>query len=185
MKCLEGVCFCNEECALFGCLLSNPLLIQDSKKIHDRLKVTNKKWRVKYIIDILQEKQPPKVRRSHIDRWWSLRNFKGIDLDKDVVSKTKRKKHTYSHHVSKKKQIPIQKTNQTKKKKRGSIVGDYLKRHAADSHLSVNTNVDDKEKILFLQSQTPEQLELSKKHGWMIAKMLTEPQMNFHEPANH
>lgn len=36
------------------------------------------------------------------------------------------------------------------------------------------------EKNLFLMHQTKEQFELAKKHGWVIAKMLTEPEPNFH-----
>lgn len=59
------------------------------------------------------------------------------------------------------------------------------KNHAADVSLSVNTNtkrVYDEEHQLYLSYQTQEQFELSKKHGWIIAKLLTEPQTNFHEP---
>lgn len=76
----------------------------------------------------------------------------------------------------KKKKKPMQ-------SKQGSIVGDYLRRHAADVHLSVNTNTPksvDKEYQEFLAHQTPEQFELAKKHGWRIARLLTDPEPNFH-----
>lgn len=38
-----------------------------------------------------------------------------------------------------------------------------------------------KDKQLYLQRQTPEQFRLAKKHGWVVAMMLTEEQKNFHE----
>jgi len=39
---------------------------------------------------------------------------------------------------------------------------------------------DSKGYSLFLQHQTPEQFQIAKQHGWKIAKLLTEPEPNFH-----
>lgn len=36
------------------------------------------------------------------------------------------------------------------------------------------------ERDIFLMHQTPEQFAIAKQHGWRIAKMLTEPEPNFH-----
>lgn len=60
----------------------------------------------------------------------------------------------------------------------------YYQRHAADVTLKVNPNYPtklDPEYTLYLQSQTLEQYQLAKIHGWKIAKILTEPEPNFHE----
>lgn len=64
----------------------------------------------------------------------------------------------------------------------------YAQFHSADCHLSVNNNTlkskpptQDLEYLTYLQNQTPEQFVLAQKHGWRIAKLLTEPEQNFHE----
>ena len=63
----------------------------------------------------------------------------------------------------------------------------HFKNDCADISLSVNDNTRggkiipiDNEYAMYLQTQTPEQLELAKKHGWRIAKLLTAQQENFH-----
>lgn len=48
--------------------------------------------------------------------------------------------------------------------------------------LSVNNNLSKRgDEIIYLSYQTVEQLNLSKKHGWIVAQALTEPEPNFHE----
>lgn len=37
------------------------------------------------------------------------------------------------------------------------------------------------DEIIYLSHQTIEQFELRKKHGWIVAELLTEPEPNFHE----
>lgn len=86
------------------------------------------------------------------------------------------------------------KTTPTKKKKR-SLVGEYLERRKLEQPVSDTTTLTkrmqqaygydfndkkDYEHTLFLMHQTQEQFELAKKHGSVIAKMLTEPEPNFH-----
>jgi hypothetical protein len=55
-------------------------------------------------------------------------------------------------------------------------------RHRIDDNprIKMSELKDTHEMNLFLMHQTPEQFELAKKHGWVIAKMLTEPEPNFH-----
>lgn len=81
----------------------------------------------------------------------------------------------------------------TKKKKR-SLVGEHLERKkileaSASATLTKRMqqaygyDFNDKKDYAhnsFLMHQTKEQFELAKKHGWVIAKMLTEPEPNFH-----
>lgn len=81
------------------------------------------------------------------------------------------------------KKIYEEKTYPRKIKERRPARTKYLKSLADDCRLSVNTNTprySDPEYILFLQNQTKEQYELAKKHGWKIAKAITEPEPNFH-----
>lgn len=62
-----------------------------------------------------------------------------------------------------------------------------IKDMCADVKLSVNTNLSKHHNKMsdgyqeFLATQTPEQFELTKLHGWKIARILTTPQENFHE----
>ena len=58
-----------------------------------------------------------------------------------------------------------------------------LKQLSADVHLSVNNNTPKKQhgdELIFLTHQTIEQFDLAKKHGWVVAGALTEPEPNFH-----
>lgn len=99
------------------------------------------------------------------------------------------KKNVKDIYNKKTTQTPIVTTHKKKseKIKKESIVGSYLRRHkdeAADVSLSVNNNTirfpEKTEHQLYLQHQTYEQFLLAEKHGWKIAKLLTDPEPNFH-----
>ncbi len=69
----------------------------------------------------------------------------------------------------------------TFRKERRSLVGGYLERQAAAVKSIINLSTPSKDYDIYLQNQTLEQFKLAQKHGYVIAKLLTEPEPNFHE----
>ena len=70
-----------------------------------------------------------------------------------------------------------------KKAKKESLVGGYLKRHAGDITLSVNTNTlkyQTKEEALYLQHQTFEQFIERRKLKNTVDRLLSAPDPTFH-----
>ena len=47
-----------------------------------------------------------------------------------------------------------------------------------DNPVKMEMDIDEHQR--YLQSQTLEQFRIAKKQGWRVAKLLTEPQINFH-----
>lgn len=178
-KCVSvNCCVMQDDCAVVGCVLSNPLIYDKREELRNLVVHLDKKKRLKYIIEVLQDIQPPKVRRTQIDRYFLLKKRKGVDLDKWDTSKKEIKYQTNLKHVSKRKKIKIIIPKKRVKKEA------FYDKHCKEISLSVNTNtpaVENLEYTVYLQNQTPEQFRLAQKHGWRIAKALTEPQENFHE----
>lgn len=316
MECFGHKCLCEDACSINNdCIVNHQLFADCKEAVYNKVRDTTISYRHKQIINLLQEKQPPKVSRAQIEKslvakankkrpkrkipkakasvkerikqvlheaekcfycelvfntgvnsnnaggktrdhiipidkngkhreynmviacgWcneqkgnlWLVEFYDKIDAIPDLSAKNRDKETILKNIELLIKKIdpyynnlfigsqppPHYKGKPKTKKKKSSIVGDYLKRNPSapkntsfptykqvktaikehfkkdckDITLSVNDNTRggkiipiDKEYVLYLQSQTPEQLELAKQHGWKIARLLTQPPSeNFH-----
>lgn len=102
--------------------------------------------------------------------------------------KTKKKKSSIVGDYLKRNPPPPKNTSFPTYREVKVAVKQHFKKDCKDIALSVNDNTRggkiipiDEDYVLYLQSQTPEQLQLAKLHGWKIARLLTQPQTeNFH-----
>jgi len=85
----------------------------------------------------------------------------------------------YKHKLLKSYKFNSETKNKPTKKARKKTL---TSRHSIDDRplIKISELKNTTEKDLFLMNQTMEQFELAKKHGWIIAKMLTDPEPNFH-----
>lgn len=186
--CKEHKCPMKEDCAITGCLLSNPLIVDQSKEIYEILKlIESKKKRIKYVINLFQEKRPPKINRRQIDRYFLLRKHKGIDLDKDYIGEREKEYHANLKHVPTKKEIKIdyskaysQTKNKGKKKKKSkgqphSIVGVYLSQKKKFEELAAKQSAERK------GVETVDEFFARREREAKTKELLSAPQENFHE----
>ena len=194
-KCKEHICTMQLDCAVVGCLLANPLIEDQSKEIQERLRLIDAPQnRIRYIIDLFQEKQPPKVNKTQINRYFLLRKHKGIDLDIDHVSKKEKEYHAGLKHNPTKRKIKIdyQKVQSRKKKHDAGLrTNNAFERMVEKKKFDETAAKQSAERMHYcpgrivpateyLQTQTPEQFDYAKRYGWMVAQSLTEPEPNFH-----
>ena len=167
---MNCTCTFKEDCAVFGCLLSHPLLTDWQRK-HLALLApsTPRKARLRQLIDMLQEHRPPKVSGKQVDRYYAALRYHGVNIDRepDKIGKAWLNKHNAMLHPARVKNI-ISKRVKDKK----PLLKPEQKQAPAP--------VKDLEYQNYLSTQTLEQFRLAQKYGWIVAKALTEPQENFH-----
>lgn len=192
MDCYTKKCLCSSLCGIVNkCVILHPLLEGHREQSTIQIRQHEGKRREKFVIDLLQHFQPPKVSRAQIDRYYMLYKKHGIDLDKDVISIKQRRFHEKFKRIDTNKRRrailinpdtgnsikPIHnrtfRQNTRAKKRRKSLVGSYLQRHAEDVTLSVNNNYSDRAAFFELADKQQKQRDIIK--SWH-----EEPEPNFH-----
>jgi hypothetical protein len=83
--------------------LDNKLVNGAKNFIHKELREISFDKREKHFINILQDRQKPKLNKRQIDRYFALRKFNGVDLDKDEVPESELNYHANLKPKKKKK----------------------------------------------------------------------------------
>lgn len=277
MDCSENKCLCPTACNILDeCVMGHELAQKYPVKFKETVMQSKEEQRIGKIIELFQALKPPKVSGFKIGRYFGLRNWESINLDKDGAPKRHLKKQaTYLDKENNDKiadtisdligeqpetwtvmllkdglwrlekrfyrgkkfvtdfdlyDIEDKRMNATrifpplnkdypvrkKKEKKPSLVKAHLDKKKSlseynswagknnatvdkyNSSLPKETLVQKKirqynmtgklsemekeilEYQMYLQRQTPEQFKIARQHGWRIAKMLTEPEPNFH-----
>ncbi len=82
MTCDNKDCLCPELCYInSGCILTHELLKND-RKARGKIATVSGKQRPAFIINLLQKKKKPKVRRNHFNRYFAIRKKFGFDPDR-------------------------------------------------------------------------------------------------------
>lgn len=87
IKCKYSMCCAGNYCSLFGCLMFHHLIEDRSKEVYEELhSIGSNKRRMKRVINLFQEREPPKIRKDQIDRYYKTLKDTGIDIDKPDFS---------------------------------------------------------------------------------------------------
>ena len=181
--CLEPKCLCHQACEIQnGCIFSHDLFDGIRISVRNNIRCTPPEHRHSKIIEILSAINPPKVSEREINYYFSQLR-KGINLDivyrrgrvtPKFLRKELRKDNNRIVRSFKKDHTRIVRDQKRVKSKMWLA---HEKRREIEDALK-KTEENDRQ---FLQNQTTEVFALAKKHGWIIAKMLSEPDQNFHE----
>lgn len=132
------------------------------------------KKRDRKYIELVEKIRPPRVPNKQQDFYYSMLRS-GMRMDAEYpLGLPKEGLMIYKPKKVKPKPFP-----QPKKKKGNKVPP---KKTKTELHKEKINSALEREHQLFLQHQTLEQFELAKKYGWVIAKQLTDPEPNFHEP---
>jgi hypothetical protein len=86
MSCLHEKCYCHNMCYVAGCILQHQLFYGRDQEIVGKLIQEQGKNRDRLLINLLQEKQRPKVPGKYVGRYYTLLK-RGIDVDNGKYSK--------------------------------------------------------------------------------------------------
>lgn len=155
-KCMEG---CEGACSILNeCVFDHELIKDKINELKDLLNGPGKKDRI--ILRFFKKQKPFKVSDEQMSK----------DFVDGILKKYGQKRIFKKKAVKKKK--PVKVITKTWK--------ESIKELEAEITIEMH-NKNDNEHQIFLMHQTKEQFELAKKHGWRVAKMLTETECNFHE----
>lgn len=82
-QCKYSMCCVGNYCSLFGCLMFHHLIEGRSKEVYEELhRLPSNIKRMKRVVNLFQELEPPKIRRAQIDLYYKLLREHKIDIDK-------------------------------------------------------------------------------------------------------
>lgn len=189
--CIQEKCLCSKDCQVVGCMLVNPLFSEDVCTIFEILQIMREKDRMKFLIELLQERRRPKVNRAQLDNYYQLLR-KGVDIDVQKISLKKRVEHQNlkNNPSGKRYKILVSPPDKFRVMSFPQVKSLYSKIHCAiqqmDSPAERKQMLED---ILLSYSQTDEQI-LERNTGFLesiekdcvVDKLLSDTEPDFHEP---
>lgn len=86
-KCKYSLCPVGLYCKILDCLMFHPLIEDRSKEVYEELhSIGSNRKRMKRVINLFQEREPPKIRKDQIDLYYKTLRDTGIDIDKPDFS---------------------------------------------------------------------------------------------------